>query len=525
MADHLDIAIVVAWNVGIVAFGCWFARRTRDPDRFMAAGRAMPGWAVGLAIFGSFVSSISFLAQPGKSFEGNWNSFVFAISMPIAAWIAVRWFVPLYRRSGEVSAYHQLEVRFGPWARTYATGCYLLLQLARTSTVMYLLAVPLALLLPGDASRLAPAEYERAIRWIIIGVGALMTVYPLMGGTEAVIWTGVVQAVVLVAGAVLCAASLLWQMPGGPGQVLETAARHHKFSLGGFEPSFVTSTFWVVLLYGIAENLRNFGVTQSYVQTYITARSDAAARRSLWLATGLFIPLAALFFFTGTALFAFYSAQPGLLPAAVADKPDHVLPFYIARLPAGLKGLIVAAICAAATDSNFNSMATLTLTDIYKRYLRPHAGDRESMWVLRLSTLACGLLCTLLAIVMIHARTILDIWWQIAGVLGGAMLGLFMLGLTCRRARGVHAAAAVVAGLCVFAWMTLSLESFSTGMLGWSWPASLAWLRCPLHGLMIPVAGTATIMFVGTVLAWLDWRIVDGAGGNRADAEMASQHR
>src|SRR5688572_31431204 len=121
-----DIAILVVYLLGVTGFGCWFYRRNRGSERYMSAGRAMPGWAVGLSIFGSYVSSISFLANPGKSFAGDWSGFVFALSLPLAAWVAVRWFVPFFRKSGELSAYHHLEARFGPWARTYAVVCYLL---------------------------------------------------------------------------------------------------------------------------------------------------------------------------------------------------------------------------------------------------------------------------------------------------------------------------------------------------------------------------------------------------------------
>ena len=119
----VDLALLVLYLLGLTGFGCWFLRRKQDPEAFMAAGRSLPGWAVGLSIFGSYVSSISFLGNPGKAYQSNWNSFVFSLSLPVAAWVAVRWFVPFYRKLGEVSAYHHLEHRFGPWARNYAVGC------------------------------------------------------------------------------------------------------------------------------------------------------------------------------------------------------------------------------------------------------------------------------------------------------------------------------------------------------------------------------------------------------------------
>src|SRR5436309_2791999 len=101
----------------------------------MTAGRNVPGWAVGLSIFGTYVSSISFLALPSKAYATDWNAFVFSLAIPLTTWIAVTWFVPFYRAAGAVSSYEHLERRFGPWARTYAAVCYLLIQLARIGTI------------------------------------------------------------------------------------------------------------------------------------------------------------------------------------------------------------------------------------------------------------------------------------------------------------------------------------------------------------------------------------------------------
>src|SRR5688572_21666320 len=220
----------------------------------MAGGRSLPGWAVGLSMFGSYISSISFLANPGKSFGGNWNSFVFTLAMPIAALVAVRWFVPFYRRTGNVSAYDHLGRRFGPWARTYAVVCFLLTQTARTGTVVYLLALAVHNLTGWG------------VPTVILMTGALMIVYTVFGGIQAVVWIGAIQSVVLVAGPLVCLTVLLAKVPGGFTGVVEQAAAAGKFSLSSFEPAFDAPTFWVVLLYGLTINLGNFGIDQSYVQ-------------------------------------------------------------------------------------------------------------------------------------------------------------------------------------------------------------------------------------------------------------------
>lgn len=479
----VDLAVLAAYLVGVTGFGCWFHRRNRESERFMSAGRSLPGWAVGLSILGSYVSSISFLANPGKSYASNWNPFVFALALPLAAWIAVRWFVPFYRGHGELSAYHHLEHRFGAWARTYAVICYLLTQVARLGTVLYLLALALAPLTGWD------------IRLIILVAGLAIIVYPLLGGTEAVIWTGVVQAVVLFGGAIACVVTLLLRMPDGARQVFEIAAAHDKFSLGSFGSSLSQATFWVVLVYGLVINLQNFGIDQSYVQRYLTAESDRAARRSVWLGALLYLPIGAAFFFIGTALHAFYQARPDLLPAGTPA--DAVFPFFIAsQIPAGITGLVVAGLCAAAMDSNLNCMSTLFLRDVYQRYFRPQTSEREAMRVLQAATLGFGAVSMVAALAMIEIKSALDVWWELAGIFGGGMLGLFLLGRIFPRADGRAGLAGVIVGFLVILWMSLSPR----------WGALSPGWRSPFHGFLTIVFGTLAVLVVGGLVSLLAGR-------------------
>jgi len=251
-------------------------------------------------------------------------------------------------------------------------------------------------------------------------------------------------------------------------------------------------TFWVVLLYGVTLNLGIFGVDQSFVQRYISTPNVRQAKRSVWVAAVLFVPTAGLFFFIGTALYALYSARPELFPTGldVHERLDEVFPSFIAhQLPVGMSGLVVAAIFAASLDSSLSSMATLTLSDVYKRYFRPRAGERESMWVLRTSTLMWGVLSAAVALAMIHSTSALDVRWHLAGIFSGGVLGLFLLGLLSRRADNAAAIVATVAGVLVIAWMSLSPTPL--------WPARCAWLRSPFHGFLVTVVGTLLILTVG----------------------------
>lgn len=514
-----DLVVLIIYMAGVFGLGCWFSRKSRNTQEFMAAGRSLPGWAVGLSIFGTYVSSIGFLGNTGKAFGGTWNSWVFGLTLPITAVIAVKYFVPLYRSSDAISAYAQLEQRFGPWARTYALVCYLLSQLARMGTILYLVALALAPLTGWD------------VKTIILVTGLLVTVYTLLGGIEAVIWTDVVQSFVLVAGAFLCAGLLLMDMPEGPGQIFEIAKADSKFSLGSFrlDPSSFSMpepTFWMVLMYGVFINLQNFGIDQSFVQRYITAKSDRDAKFSVWLGAILFPVISALFFFIGTSLYSYYETNPTLLAEVktqvaetklvqageqatvatisakaatltAADIGDKVLPHFIVRkLPAGLAGLLIAAIFAAAMssmDTSLNSSATLVLCDVYKRYFRRDAGERESMTVLYSATFFFGVIGTFTALAMIRVRSALDMWWNLQGIFTGGMLGLFLLGMISRRARNPQALVAVAFGILLILWLSLSTSEL--------WPNSLDGWSNPLHSFMTIVLGTSSIVLIGTVAA------------------------
>jgi SSS family solute:Na+ symporter len=352
--------------------------------------------------------------------------------------------------------------------------------MARTGAVIYLLALAISPLMgwPIEAT--------------ILVTGVVMTVYTFLGGIVAVVWTGVLQSAVLVAGTITCLAAVMLKTPGGVSEIVQAGSAEGKFSLGSFGGSLTESTFWVVFVYGLVMNLGNFATDQSYVQRYITARDDREAKKSVWLTALLYVPTAAIFFFIGTGLYVFYHHYPGLLGGEV--KADKVFPLFISReLPAGLAGLVIAAIFAASMDSNLNSMATLTYCDLYRRYLRPHASEREALVVLRSATVAWGVICTGVGLWFIQATkmfNVLDVWWDLAGVFSGGILGLFLLGFLSRRVTSGVAAIAVTVGVLVIVWATFSPKPF--------WPESWGF-RSPLHNLLTVVLGTFVILAIGLV--------------------------
>src|SRR5690606_38804234 len=139
----IDLGVFLIYMLGIILFGASFYFKKRSAAEYISGGGNLPSWAIGMSIFATFVSSISFLALPGNAYLSTWNGFGFSPSIPFAAIMAVKCFVPLYRKMQRPSAYYYLELRFGLWARVYATICYPLTQLARMGAIMYLLALPM----------------------------------------------------------------------------------------------------------------------------------------------------------------------------------------------------------------------------------------------------------------------------------------------------------------------------------------------------------------------------------------------
>ncbi|MBW2283587.1 MAG: sodium:solute symporter [Deltaproteobacteria bacterium] len=476
-----DKIILFGYFAGVIAFGAYFRKRSRTASGFMVAQGRLPGWAVGLSILGTFVSSVTFLAYPGQAYNFNWDVFLFSLTLPIAALVAGLLFIPLYRTRVNVSAYEYLEQRFGGWARIYGSISFMLGSLARIGMILFLVSLVM--------HQLNGWSYAAIIVWTGVGV----TLYTVLGGIEAVIWTDVIQVIVLIVGALVSIGILMMGMPDGPGQVFSIAAAHNKFSLGSWKFDLVAPTAWVVVIYGIMENLRNFGVDQNYVQRYQTTPSTGAAIRSLWIAVLAYIPVSALFLFIGTSLFAYYSVHADLLSPALQGElaGDKIYPFFmVTQLPVGLRGVLIAAIFAAAMssiDSSLNCASSLTLLDFYKKYVNRDAGEKKSIRMLRIYTVCWGTLGTLAGLAMIQVETALETAWQLAGIAGGGLIGLFLLGVCFRGDLRWQAVVAVILSVASIVWAT-----FARGL-----PEGLQWLECTWHPRMIGVIGTITLLIVG----------------------------
>src|SRR4030095_11738019 len=225
----IDIVIIAFYLLAMVGVGVYFSRKNTSTDQFTKASGHIPGWALGLSLYSTLLSSNTFLGVPGKAFGSNWNSFVFSLSMPFAAWIASKYFVPFYLKIGEISAYTHLEKRFGPWARTYAMICFVLTQLARMGSIFFGIALTLQALTGID------------MRTIMLVSGICIIVYTMLGGMEAVIWTEVAQGIIKTIGALVVLGIVISEMKNGFSDIITIGTSDDKFSLGSFNMTDFTS--------------------------------------------------------------------------------------------------------------------------------------------------------------------------------------------------------------------------------------------------------------------------------------------
>lgn len=477
---RIDLVIVVLYLLGTLGIAFVVSSKSRDVEGYTVGNRGMAGWVIGLSVLGTFTSSITFLGLPAKTYlDGNWNAYVFTLSLPLAAVVAVQYFVPLYRRGVRISAYELLERRFGYWARAYANLSYIGLQLGRIASVLLLVAMAVSPLL------------DLPIVPTLIILGTLVIIYDTLGGIQAVIWTDVLQVFVLLGGAIWCLAQLAVAYPGGPAHLWESVPAG-SFSLGPVASwDLAQSTVLVILIYGITENLRNYGTDQSYVQRLLAAHSDRAAGASIWIGALSYVPVSFLFCMIGTAL----AVQFPLAEQSALTTADQVFPYFIKyELPGPVTGLVVAAILAAAmstVDSSLNASSTVLYADVIQR-LRLAPDWVPGIYILRGATIVFGVLGTAGSVLLFElveeTSTIMDAWWQFSGIAGGGMFGLFLVAWLMPRLPAWLAAVGVVLTLPVLAWGT-----FARGLGD---DSAWQWLECPLHKNLVGVSATLVLLLV-----------------------------
>jgi SSS family transporter len=445
----LDAAIVTIYLVALLAIGIVSARRSATAENYFVGHRDYPGWLIALSMLGSIISSMTFLALPAAAYVLDWRQLTVNLMAPLVAILAVVVFIPFFRRGGLTSAFEYLGERFGTVARLYGTVNFIVLQLIRLAQVLFLMALPMQFITG------VPLE------WVICGVGLFVAAVTVAGGMETVVVADAVQAVIKVAGGVLCAVCLIRAMPGGLAEIIELGQEGDKFSLGSFDWDLTQRTFWTVAILGILNYLNIYSGEQTVVQRYVSARTTREARKATLLFSFVAVPVWTLFFFIGTALWAFFRAFPD--PRAAALQADQVLPYFVlAHVPAGLAGLVIASVLAAAMsaiESGANSIATVAVVDLLRPFLLPGRGDRFYLQAARITT---GLAIALavggaLALSRLEKESMNDVSLIVFSVLGGAITGLYMVGFFTRRVDGFAVNVALAAAVALNLYLGLGV--------------------------------------------------------------------
>lgn len=450
LVDYLIVGASLVLSVGV---GLRFAKAQSTTAKYFSAGGNVPAWAIGLSIFATLISSLTYLAYPGDGFAGNWVRLVQGFMVPIVVLAGIGFIVPMYRKVIGLSAYEYFERRFGYLARLYASLAFVLAQFAGMGSVFFLLALAVS------------SMTGIGVVTVIVVLGLVVTVLTLVGGMEAVIWLDVIQGVLLILGGLVTLVVIAVKLDGGLGKVFTVAAAENKVSLGSFDWNLVELTFWVMAINGIFYAVQKYGTDQTMVQRYLTARSDKEAIRASITGVLMVVPVWVMFMFIGTALYVFYQGDASL-PEGL--RSDAVFPHFILNeMPVGVIGLIIAALLAAAIsslDSDLNCLAAVGVDDYYKK-LKPESTEAQRVRVGKIIVVVSGVGAIVVALiyVAVGGAGVLATVFALYAIFSGGIAGMFLLGIFVPRVnkQGLY----IGIGVCVLftAACLLTSTEFSLG--------------------------------------------------------------
>jgi SSS family solute:Na+ symporter len=483
---YLNPGIIAIYMAVLIGMGLYFSRRQRTTDAYFVANRSVPGWAMGISLLATIITSVTFIAYPGAAYAGDWSLIVPGIMMMLVPAIAGLVIVPFFRHVVRMSAFEYFGKRFGPGVRQYASAMFAIGHLSKMSFVLYLLALTVNSMTGWSTE------------FVLLAATLITVVYALIGGLEAIIWADVIQGVLLWIGVLMAAAYLLYLSPASPAQTFSMAWHAGKFRLGISSFDVHRPTIFVLMLYGIFFYLQKYTADQTVVQRYLAARTDRQALRGILLGAFLCIPVWSLFMLVGTLLWAYYRNTREVLPAYIS-KADQVFPHFLSiHMPPGLGGIFLAALFGAGMAmlaSDFNCLATVAVEDFYRR-VRPAAPDATCLRIGRVGVLMSGVAAYAIAWLLAHSHgTALSLYYAASSIAAGGLAALFFLAFLSTRTNSFGVKAGIVVNLVFTGWATLTLGSkplIATTRLRFTW-----------HEYMIGVLGQVLLFAVGYLASWV----------------------
>ncbi|MGL4520652.1 MAG: sodium:solute symporter family transporter [Phocaeicola sp.] len=456
----LNYSVLIVYMLLMLGVGFFFSRRASTSEHFFKGGGQIPWWAAGISIFATTLSAITFMALPAKAYTTNWLYFPMSFSILLMAPIVIKWYLPFFRGLNLTTAYEYLEKRFNLTVRLTSSVFFIIFMIMRIGIVLYLPSVALSTVTGID------------LLVCILVMSAVTIIYSTMGGVEAVVWGDVIQGGILVVGALISVVYLVLGT-GGFMETISIGMSADKFKMLDFSFDFTQPTFWVIFFgAGLANSLITYTSDQTIVQRYLTTADMEKTRRSLWLNGIIALPVLVLFYFIGTALYTFFYTHPELLPVTMSNA-EGIFPYFIVNeLPAGIAGLLIAAIFAATMStlsSNINSASTAITVDFAKRIF-PSISDKSQVNTARISGVIVGILGTYLAIElsMMSVKSFFDEFNTFIGLLTSGLGGLFAIGIFLPRVRGYAALLALVSSVFILLWIRTnsSINFMLYGLVG-----------------------------------------------------------
>lgn len=445
-----DLTIIVVYFIAIVFIGLWAGRKETSLEDYALGNRRIPWWAVLASILAAETSAATFLGAPAEGYRTQNVLYVQLTLGTILARILIAWvFIKPYYRFNVYTVYEFLEKRFGEVTRNIGCATFLLTRVLASGVRLYIASVILVVAwkhFSGQTPTLG--QYVVAISIM----AAVTTLYTVLGGIKAVIWTDLVQAVIMFGGAVVAAVTILGLIPGGWAGIRQGTHQFANFQVfatgwdstrdladaltGVFQQEY---TLWAALFGATFLTMATHGTDQDMVQRMLTASDYKRSRLSLVLSGIADIPIALAFVVIGIFLYAFFQCAPD---PELPEAQNEIFAYFIIKyMPKGIRGLLIAGVFSSAMGSfsaALNALATSFVRDLYTPYFRKHASADHYVFAARCATALFALLLTAVAGVasyqVLHhpEKTIIPMALGIIGYTYGPLLGVFLIGMLTR---------------------------------------------------------------------------------------------
>jgi SSS family solute:Na+ symporter len=451
----LDVMVVVVYLACILGMSFAFARRQTTGEDYFLAGRRMGGATLGFSVLANQASAVSLVGAPAfvaLSDGGGLRWLQYELALPVAMLALIVLLLPALRSVPGSSIYAYAERRFGRTTRQALAGSFLVSRGLSLGVILYASALVVS------------AAIGWPVTWCVLAIGVFAVVYTSLGGLVADIWSDVVQLALLWGGTL---AAAIWLLVSGGRELLAAVPleRTETLVLGasGLREG-ATFAFWPMLFGGLFLYLSYYGCDQSQAQRLLAARSDDDARSALLWNGLLRFPLVVTYCGFGLLLAGLLAMDPAFAQLMSSRPSDSLVPtFMMAYLPVGVRGLLFAAILAAAMssiDSALNSLAAVTLEDV-----AGWAPEQQAVWLSRATSLLWGLFAVGSGVAFARMGSgVLETINQIGSAFYGPVLAVFLLGAHVPRVTGGAALAGLVAGLLA----NLALARFAP-QVSWLW--------------------------------------------------------